>query len=54
MTVKKYAIDLTTLDLRESKLAWMITIQHYLGTNRIVRPTITTIQVVNLVPRLTS
>ena len=27
MTVKKYAIDLTALDLRESMLAWMTTIQ---------------------------
>ena len=38
MTVKKYAIDLTALDLRESNLAWMATIQHYLRANRIVRP----------------
>ena len=52
MTVQKCAIDLTALDLRESSLAWMATIQHYLRTNRIVRLTIATIQVVNLVPRL--
>jgi len=51
MTVRKCAIDLATLDLRESSLAWMTTIRPYLRTNRIVHFTIATIQVVNLVPR---
>jgi len=49
MTVKKYAIDLSTLDLQESSLAWMTTIQPYLRTNRIVHLTIPTIQVVRSV-----
>lgn len=49
MTVKKYAIDQTTLDLQESSLAWMTAIQPYLRTNRIVHLTIPTIQVVRSV-----